>query len=84
MIVWVIPDDNPTKKPGCAAGLFCGWALKPSYRYKASLGLAHSARVGSNLQRTRRCSLEADKSNYEKLMDDVRIEAVKADYWDGR
>lgn len=26
---------------------------------------------------------EADKENYEKLMDDVRIEAVKADYWDG-
>lgn len=26
---------------------------------------------------------EADKANYEKLMDDVRIEAVKAGYWDG-
>lgn len=26
---------------------------------------------------------EADQANYEKLMDDVRIEAVKADYWDG-
>lgn len=26
---------------------------------------------------------DADKDNYEKLMDDVRIEAVKADYWDG-
>lgn len=26
---------------------------------------------------------EEDKANYEKLMEDVRIEAVKADYWDG-
>jgi hypothetical protein len=26
---------------------------------------------------------EEDKLNYEKLMDDVRIEAVKAGYWDG-
>ena len=26
---------------------------------------------------------EADKANYEKLMDDVRIEAVKVGYWDG-
>lgn len=26
---------------------------------------------------------EEDKANYEKLMDDVRIEAVKAGYWDG-
>jgi hypothetical protein len=26
---------------------------------------------------------DADKANYEKLMDEVRIEAVKAGYWDG-